>query len=251
MIGCAGWTIPREAATSFEGEGSHLQRYAARLPAVEINSCFHRPHRVQTYVRWAATVPDDFKFSVKLPRTITHDARLAGCEELLRQFASEAGALGDKLGCVLMQLPPSMQFDATLAADFFVLLKQSFGCMIACEARHATWFSDEATQLLRENNITRVIADPAKGQPGPHVATTSAMYVRLHGSPRVYYSSYEQHYIADLADEMSAHLAAGRTVWCIFDNTASGAAAPNAVQLQHFLAQLDQQATLACTATQG
>jgi uncharacterized protein YecE (DUF72 family) len=251
LIGCAGWTIPREAAASFEGEGSHLQRYAALFPAVEINSCFHRAHRVQTYVRWAATVPDDFRFSVKLPRTITHDARLVGCDELLRQFASEAGALGDKLGCVLMQLPPSMQFDAALAADFFALLKQAFGCMVACEARHPTWFSDEATQLLRDNAITRVIADPAKGQPGPHVATTEDMYVRLHGSPRVYYSSYEQHYIADLADEMIAHMAAGRTLWCIFDNTASGAATPNAVDLLGYLASASQQARLACAAIQG
>lgn len=231
LVGCAGASIPREAAPSFPAEGSHLERYAARFPVLEINSSFHRPHQPATYARWAASVPAGFRFSVKLPRTITHDQRLAGVDELLRQFASEAGALGDKLGCVLMQLPPSMQFDAALAADFFALLKKTFGCMIACEARHPSWFDEPATALMTANGITRVIADPAKGQPGPHVPTSADIYVRLHGSPRVYYSSYAPDYLAQLARDMAVHLAAGRTVWCIFDNTTLGAATQNALDL--------------------
>ena len=104
--------------------------------------------------------------------------------------------------------------------------------MIACEARHPSWFGDEATALLTANGITRVIADPAKGQPGPHVPTSADIYVRLHGSPRVYYSSYAPDYLAQLARDMAVHVAAGRTVWCIFDNTASGAATQNALDLQ-------------------
>lgn len=231
LVGCAGWTIPREAALSFPAEGSHLERYGARLPVVEINSSFHRPHQPKTYARWADSVPADFRFSVKLPRTITHDARLNGVDDLLRQFALETGALGEKLGCVLVQLPPSLKFDAALAADFFDLLKQSFRCMIACEARHPTWFDAEATALLAGAGVTRVIADPAKGQPGEHVPTTADIYVRLHGSPRVYYSSYDTGYISHLAVDMAVHAAVGRKVWVIFDNTASGAAVPNAVDL--------------------
>lgn len=235
LVGCAGSSIPREAAPSFPAEGSHLERYAARFPVLEINSSFHRPHQPATYARWADSVPAGFRFAVKLPRTITHDQRLAGVDELLCKFAAEAGALGDKLGCVLMQLPPSMQFDPALAAAFFALLKQSFGCMVACEARHPSWFGDDATALLTASGITRVIADPAKGQPGPHVPTSADIYVRLHGSPRVYYSSYAPHYLAQLARDMAVHIAAGRTVWCIFDNTASGAATQNAIDLQDAL----------------
>lgn len=231
LVGCAGWTIPREAAPSFPQDGSHLERYAQRFAAVEINSCFHRPHQPKTYARWADSVPDAFRFSVKVPRTITHDARLVGADALLLRFAAEAGALGDKLGCVLVQLPPSLQFDAAIAAGFFALLRASFGCMIACEARHPTWFDAAATQLLSGAGITRVIADPAKGQPGPHVPTTADMYVRLHGSPRVYYSSYDSGYVTHLARDMAVHAGAGRNVWVIFDNTASGAAVPNALDL--------------------
>ncbi|GAB3409897.1 DUF72 domain-containing protein [Massilia agilis] len=233
LIGCAGWTLPKDAQAAFPAEGTHLQRYASVFPVAEINSSFHRPHRAQTYERWAASVPDGFRFSVKLPRTITHDARLCGVQALLDRFAGEAGALGHKLGCVLVQLPPKLAFDARVAEDFFARLQASFGCMVACEARHPSWFTDGATDLLRERAITRVIADPPAGQNGPHVPTTSTIYARLHGSPRVYYSSYPEEYLSALAADMAEHVAAGRTVWCIFDNTASGAAVPNALTLLH------------------
>jgi uncharacterized protein YecE (DUF72 family) len=233
LIGCAGWTIPKDVADAFPGEGTHLQRYAAVFPVAEINSSFHRPHRAQTYEKWAASVPRDFRFSVKLPRTITHDAKLSGVEALLEQFAQEAGSLGDKLGCLLVQLPPKLAFDARVAEAFFERLQDTFGCMVACEARHPSWFAGDATDLLRERGITRVIADPPAGQAGAHVPTTSTIYARLHGSPRVYYSSYSDEYLQALAADMAAHVEAGRTVWCIFDNTASGAAASNALGLLH------------------
>ncbi len=232
LIGCAGWSIPKEVADRFPAEGSHLQRYAAVFPVVEINSSFYRPHKAQTYERWAASVPEHFRFSVKLPRTITHDARLANVEALLDSFAAEVAGLGPKLGCVLAQLPPKLAFDTRVAEAFFAQLQQRFSCMLACEARHPSWFAAGATDLLREAAITRVVADPAAGQPGAHVPTTATIYARLHGSPRVYYSSYSDDYLASLAADMAVHKAAGRTVWCIFDNTASGAAMPNALDVQ-------------------
>ena len=231
LVGCAGWTIPREAAGAFPADGSHLERFARVFGAVEINSCFYRPHQIRTYERWAASVPGDFRFSVKLPRTITHDARLLGIEAPLRQFALEAGALGHKLGCVLVQLPPKLEFDSGVAAPFFARLQDAFGCTIACEGRHPTWFSEAATHLLTERAIVRVIADPAKGQDGPHVPTAATMYVRLHGSPRIYYSSYSDAYLAQLARELDGHVASGRDAWLVFDNTASGASVPNALTL--------------------
>ncbi|WP_408901606.1 DUF72 domain-containing protein, partial [Pararoseomonas indoligenes] len=76
QIGTAGWSIPKQHAGEFDADGSHLERYARRLPAVEINSSFYRPHRPATYERWAASTPESFRFSAKVPRTITHDCRL-------------------------------------------------------------------------------------------------------------------------------------------------------------------------------
>ena len=232
LVGCAGWCIARDAVGAFPADGSHLERYASVFGGVEINSSFYRPHQAKTYERWAASVPDEFRFSVKLPRSITHDAKLIGIDEPLAQFAREAGALDEKLGCVLVQLPPKLVFDAAVVGAFFARLQQTFKCTIACEARNPSWFDEGATGLLRERGITRVIADPAKGQDGPHVPTTSTIYARLHGSPRIYYSSYGPEYLAHLAQDMHVHAAAGRTVWVIFDNTASGAAIHDALAVQ-------------------
>src|SRR5687768_16375503 len=109
-IGCAGWSLPRDSWPQFPETGTHLQRYAQRLNAVEINSSFYRPHQPATYERWAASVPAGFRFSVKVPKTITHESRLRSCDALLASFLAQATGLGDKLGCLLVQLPPSLAF---------------------------------------------------------------------------------------------------------------------------------------------
>ena len=233
LVGCTGWSIPRLLADRFPGPGSHLERYARRFGAVEVTSSFYRPHRTQTYARWAASVPGDFRFSVKLPRRITHESGLENIDDALAGFASEVAGLEGHLGCVLVQLPPKAAFDAARASTAFSRMRRVFKCMLACEARHPSWFGDAATALLQDHAITRVIADPAKGQAGAHVPTTADIYVRLHGSPRVYYSSYPDAYLAALADDLRIHARAGRRVWLFFDNTASGAAMANALQLRY------------------
>lgn len=226
-IGCAGWGIGRETAASFPGDGSHLERYARVLNAVEINSSFYKPHQPATYARWAGSVPDDFRFAVKLPRSISHDQRLVAVDALLAAFADQANTLAGKLGCILVQLPPSLKLDSAVADTFFTALRQRFHCALACEARHGSWFTAEGTALLRQHGVTRVIADPPAGSPGEFVPTTDAVYARLHGSPRMYYSSYADAYL----DQVAAYIAS-RDAWCIFDNTASGAALANALHLQ-------------------
>lgn len=206
-----------------------MQRYSSVLGAVEINSSFYRRHRPSTYARWAASVPGAFRFSVKLPRLISHQLRLAGIEQALAQFVGEAGALGEKLGCVLVQLPPSGAYVAAVADQFFAVLRQNFSCMLACEARHPSWFGSEATAMLQAHAITRVHADPPLGQSQDFVPTTADGYMRLHGSPKVYYSSYSEGFLRDMGTHLSRekHLA-----WVIFDNTASGAAMQNALSLR-------------------
>jgi uncharacterized protein YecE (DUF72 family) len=232
LVGCAGWSLSKDSFASFPPEGSHLERYASVFPTVEINSSFYRPHKPETYARWAASVPEGFRFAVKVPRSITHDARLRDVDELLERFQGEAGMLGEKLGCLLVQLPPRFGFDDALAHTFFAQLRSRFTCSIAFEGRHASWFSESATATLRECGVIRVIADPAAGQPGPHVPTSDTdVYVRLHGTPRIYYSRYPIDEIARWRTQFDDDVAAGRTVWCIFDNTAEGAAVPNALEL--------------------
>lgn len=231
-IGTAGWSIPRDVSDAVPGEGTHLQRYARRFDAAEINSSFHRPHRPSTYARWAASVPPHFRFSVKLPKTITHQHKLVGYGDLLERFADEVAGLGSNRGPTLVQLPPSLAFEPAVAAAFFTDVTQRLGPAIVCEPRHPSWFEDAAEQLLRDHAVARVAADPAlhprAADPG---GWAGLAYFRLHGSPVIYRSSYEPAALARLHDAMVAASAAGAECWTIFDNTASGAALANALQL--------------------
>jgi uncharacterized protein YecE (DUF72 family) len=232
FVGCAGWTLPRAESEYFPGVGSHLERYARRFTAVEINSSFKKPHRQTTYRRWAGSVPASFRFSVKLPKEITHSARLQGCEALLDEFLEQVSGLGDKLGCLLVQLPPSFAFDGQVAAGFFRGMRNRSGVAIVCEPRHASWFSLAASDLLADHDISRVAADPPPDreakQPG---GSKRIVYFRLHGSPRVYYSSYDDTFLDGLATQLLDYAASGYSVWCFFDNTTLGAATCNAREL--------------------
>src|SRR4051812_49404270 len=118
-IGCAGWALPRPYQSEFPAAGTHLARYARGFTAAEIKSRFFWPPQTATYARWADSVPAGFRFSVKVPRAITHDQRLVATDVMLDVFLSEATALGDKLGCLLVQLPPSLAYDAATAESFF------------------------------------------------------------------------------------------------------------------------------------
>jgi uncharacterized protein YecE (DUF72 family) len=231
-VGCAGWSIRKEYAAHFPETGSHLERYAQTFSAVEINSSFYRPHRPATYERWAASVPPNFLFAVKVPKQITHELRLANVAEPLQRFLDETSALGPKLGPLLVQLPPGLAFNEKRVEAFFMVLRNSYSGHVVCEPRHESWFTPVAEQLLREFQVARVAADPAilsvAAQPGGWNGLT---YYRLHGSPRIYYSPYSEDYLEALAQTLSEAVREA-PVWCIFDNTAEGAATADALAIQ-------------------
>ena len=237
LIGTAGWSLPRAEQAHFPGAGSHLERYATRFPVAEINSSFHRSHRAATWQRWRESVPPRFLFSVKLPKAITHTLRLQGVDNLLSAFLSEIGALGSSVGCLLVQLPPSLVFDPTVAEQFFEMLRARSPFSIACEPRHESWFTDKTDELLVRHKVARVAADPARVARAAHPGGWRGLsYYRLHGSPKIYYSAYDDAFLAGLANRIEADLAADRPVWAIFDNTTLGAAIPNALHLAKMLA---------------
>ena len=239
-IGTAACSLPRALASEFPGEGEHLERYARRFPCVEINSSFYRPHRIETYARWAAMTPPHFRFAVKLPRAITHDARLRGVQKLQQEFLAQIAGLGDRMGVLLVQLPPSLPWEARVATAFFDLLRESWAGPVACEPRHATWFTPAADRALVRLRVSRAAADPARrpeaarpgGWLGPEGDGAGALlYYRWHGSPRMYWSAYDEAWLARQAAEL-AGWPAGSVPWVIFDNTAAGAATGNALALQ-------------------
>ena len=233
-IGCAGWSLPRAHWPAFAEQGTHLQRYASRLQAVEINSAFYRPHQPATYARWAQAVPQAFAFSVKVPKQITHVQRLHDCAGLLEAFLQQCTQLGDRLGCLLVQTPPSLAYEPQVAHAFFSVLRERYAGAVAFEPRHASWADAQA--LLERWRIAQVGADPSPiagaDQPG---GWAGLRYWRLHGSPRLYHSAYGHERLELLAQDMRQALQAGTECWCIFDNTASGAAVGDALSLLQML----------------
>ena len=236
FIGCAGWSIPAMVANRFPEGNSHLERYAQRFNSVEINSSFYRPHLPATYRRWAASVPEAFRFAVKIPRSISHQARLRDCASALQTFLDQVGELGTKLGCLLLQLPPSLAYAPAEALKFFDQLARLHQGRIVCEPRHASWFRPAVDRALRERGIARVGADPAQD---PRAAIPAGdphlQYLRLHGSPRIYYDSYSESTLHRI--ECWLRRPSSRCVqrWCIFDNTALGHATTNGLALIEYI----------------
>lgn len=238
-VGTAGWSIPRERAASFPGAPSHLERYALVLTCAEINSSFYRSHRAEVYKRWAEQTPSGFRFSVKVPRLITHERRLRRAREPLLRFLAEVAGLGDKLGVLLVQLPPSLAFEARPMRRFFDVFGGLCEVPVVCEPRHTSWFTQAADRALIDCRVGRVAADPAccpqATEPGGWLGAEgdgrgATLYYRWHGSPRTYWSRYEQAWLKGQADRLREWPPEGDR-WCVFDNTASGAALANALEL--------------------
>jgi uncharacterized protein YecE (DUF72 family) len=237
-VGCAGWNVPRSLASGFAETGTHLERYASVYSAVEINSSFYRPHRHTTYQRWASAVPAGFRFSVKCPREITHERRLQEVERSLQLFVEQTAELGHNLGCYLVQLPPSLAFEASIADQFFGAFCALTTTPKVCEPRHSSWAGETALELLHKHRVGLVDADPIAVPFRPSAGSSDGLYyIRLHGSPRMYYSAYDPSQLADWCGKIRTAQAFGQEVWCIFDNTARDAAAENALQLMSLLSQ--------------
>ncbi len=209
--------------------------------ATEINSSFYKPHRRSTYERWAASTPTGFRFSVKLPKEISHARKLIGAEALLDAFVAQVTGLESKLGVVLVQLPPSLPFSERVASEFIAMLRERLepDVRIALEPRHPSWFVEEGATCLAEHHVARVSADPilAPGGGDPS-GWTGFVYRRLHGSPRVYHSAYDEHTLTALAGAVARDVEAGRPTWLFFDNTASGAALGDAMRLRSLLSAM-------------
>jgi len=238
-LGCAGWNVPRDFALAFGEGSSQLARYATRFRAVEINSSFYRPHRRQTYERWAASTPPDFAFSVKLPQAITHELRLVRAMPVFDAFLDQVQGLGQRLRCLLVQLPPSLAFDSRVAGRFGAALRRRYAGPVAIEPRHASWFTAQADALLAGLRFGRVLADPVRHDAGAAPGGwPRTVYLRLHGSPRMYWSRYEDDLLGLLAPRLSTAAMDAEHCWCIFDNSAAGQSVGDALRLEEMLAGL-------------
>lgn len=238
LVGLAGWSEATSRQSGFfpapKSSGlSSLARYASAFDFVEINSTFYRQVRAATFARWAEDVPDGFRFSVKMHRLVTHYTRLKR-PDLLDPFFESVSGLGKKLGAVLVQLPPSLAFDPGVAENFFDALRRRYPGPVACEPRHASWEEPAVAKMLRGHRVGLVRTDvPGAAEKGG--GARIPVYVRLHGTPRRYYSAYSSGQLRQLAAFLRAD--ARRERFVVFDNTAGSAAVRNAAELLALLGQ--------------
>lgn len=228
-VGLAGWGNPPAKRLDRGRDQTHLAYYAMHFSCVEINSSFYRQHQSATYARWHDETPATFRFSVKMPRGITHESHLKRCAAEVARFYDDIAGLRRKLAAVLVQLPPSLEFNRPTVRTFFDRVPRISGTKVVCEPRHPSWFTRAADDTLRDAGVSRVGADPARG-PGAEAPAGARRfaYFRWHGTPRLYYSKYSAEQLANFA-AMVTRTRATET-WCVFDNTARHAAWDDALQ---------------------
>ena len=154
-----------------------LAFYATRLPAVEINNTFYRMPRAEVLANWRDAVPASFRFAIKASRRITHQAKLADCADAVGYLAAGLETLGDKLGCVLFQLPPYVRKDVALLDAFLANWPTAFPA--AVEFRHASWFDAATTATLAKHGAALCVSEDGKLTLPELRATTDWLYLRL------------------------------------------------------------------------
>jgi uncharacterized protein YecE (DUF72 family) len=266
-IGISGWTYAPWRGRFYPrglGQRNELAYVAERMNSVEINGSFYSLQRRSSYEAWAAAVPDDFIFSVKGGRFITHMKKLAGIETPLANFfASGVLALGRKLGPILWQLPPNLGFDAVRLKAFLEMLPRTTGGAAAIavdhdqrvpaeraltatadpaqrirhavEIRHETFRNKEFYELLRQQQIALVVADSPGKWPFIEEITTDFMYVRLHGHDELYTSGYSDESLDEWATKTRNWVAANQDVYIYCDNDAKVRAPYDAMGLMQRL----------------
>jgi uncharacterized protein YecE (DUF72 family) len=247
-IGISGWTYPPWRGVFYPRGLAHraeLGYAAAQLSTIEINGSFYSLQLPTSYRSWHDNTPDDFVFSVKGGRFITHLKKLRDPEITLANFfASGVLGLRGKLGPILWQLPPSLGYDADRLGAFFTRLPRSTGeaawlarhhderlkdraltdtdedrpLRHALEVRHNSFKTPAFTDLLREHHIAVVVADTAGKWPLIREVTTDFVYVRLHGDKELYTSGYSDEALDSWATDIRGWMAAERDVFAYFDN---------------------------------
>jgi uncharacterized protein YecE (DUF72 family) len=228
-VGLAGWSNPPAKRLERDPDQTHLSYYAAHFSCVEINSSFYRAHQSVTYARWRDETPVPFRFSVKMPRSVTHESHLKRCATEVARFYEDISALQPKLAAVLVQLPPSLEFNGRTVRAFFNSVPRLRGTKVVCEPRHPSWFTSAPERALQDAGVSRVAADPARC-PGAEVpgAARRFAYFRWHGAPHLYYSKYSEARLTAFAATVRTTKAS--EIWCVFDNTARHAAWDDALK---------------------
>lgn len=236
FVGPSGWSYKSWVQTTNVGlpARDRLPVIARLFNAVEVNGSFYRQIRRETYAGWRDQTPDEFRFTAKGHRYLTHYKRLSGVDESISRMRQQMGGLGEKLAAVLWQLPSAFTIDLARLDDFLRALRAWPETRHALELRHRSWFNDEVRDRLSAARVAACISD-APDFPRWDVTTTDLVYVRLHGHTRKYASSYAAASLRRWAQQIRGWAAEGRDVHVYFDNDKDGAAVRNGLELTRLL----------------
>ena len=238
--GTSGLNLPVPMAQyppDFRGK-SRLQYYASLSNSLEVNSTFYKLPRYNTIANWAALVPDDFRFTCKISKTLTHARGLAFSPKDVTDFIAVVDHVGAKKGCLLAQFPPSLKIDQLDRLDSLLETLaeaiENTSWKLAIEFRDASWYEREVYEILEEYNATLVIQDiPKSATPLSHV-WGDIIYLRFHGPEPRYRGDYSEAFLKQYAGYIKTWLAEGKTVYAYFNNTA-GAAFANQQTLNQYV----------------
>ncbi len=235
FIGTSGFSYRHWKGVFYPEELSQkkwLEFYTKSFNTLELNSTFYHLPKESTVKNWVKRTPNDFVFSVKASRFITHMKKLKDAQESIQLFMQRASLFMDKLGVILFQLPPSMKKDAALLKDFLLLLDKDK--RYAFEFRHKSWISDDIYSILKEYNVAFCISDTPE-YPYAEVITANFSYIRLHGHTVLYASNYTEEQLRRYAYLVNQWNKNGIFAYIYFDNDFSGYAVKNALQLKKMI----------------
>jgi uncharacterized protein YecE (DUF72 family) len=240
FIGTSGWVYKgwREHLYADAPVRRWLEIASRTFSALEINGSFYTQIKRETYEKWRRETPDDFRFSLKGHRFVTHYKRLRDCRDSVVLLRDQAAGLGDKLAAVVWQLPSNFHANVERLEDFLGALTAWPGVRHALELRHRSWFVPAIADRMREARVSVCMSD-APDFPLWHEVTTDLVYVRLHGHTRKYASSYSLPLLQTWAADTERWLDEGREVHVYFDNDAEGHAVRDAQRLIALVAGSD------------
>lgn len=217
---------------------SRLTYYASLFNSIEINSSFYKTPKVSTVIKWAESVPDNFKFTFKLSKTITHAKGLDFNAEDIEQFMQTIAHMGNKKGCLLIQFPPSLKVEKCNQLQQLLMkikdVSEDNFWKIALEFRNPSWYHKEVYDLLNQNNVSLVIHDlPAVATPLT-VSTGNLKYLRFHGPGGKYRGNYPDEFLYQYGQYIKHWINEGKEVYFYFNNT-MGDAVKNLQTLNGFL----------------
>ena len=238
-IGTSGWSYKHWSEIFYPESikpDKYLEFYTSKFTCVELNSSFYHLPLKSTVSGWMNRTHDAFKFCPKLSRLITHQLRLVNADDAMKKYFDVFELMKNRLGPVLIQLPPGLSYDKSLVSNFFNLIKEKYNqYRFAIEVRNKSWIDNSFFDLLAQYGIAFVIAESGNRFPYYEAVTTGFVYLRFHGGEQLYASDYSDTDLRIYAGKIKNWLDENKEVWVFFNNDFHGFAVKNAGKLRELV----------------